>query len=650
MCSIGTPNPVSIPSNTNSLNLLSPKLCAVQPHQPYQPLCIQSNPRRSSGRGGEEPLHSPPMAPAALAAQVLRGRWFMAYGSFLIMSAAGATYIFAIYSKDIKATLGYTQEQLNTVGFFKDVGANVGIHAGLVAEVTPPWLVLAVGAAMNLGGYLMLYLSVTGRVRPAPPLWLVCLYIAVGANSQAFANTGALVTCVKNFPESRGVMLGLLKGFVGLSGAIFTQLYLAFYGPGGGGDTRPLILLVGWLPAAVSVFFLGTIRIIRAPRPPAAARREYRAFCAFLYVSLALAAYLLVAIVLQKRFRFTRAEYGVSAAVVLTLLLLPLGVVLREEAALFKLNIRNDDAPDAQAPPPVTVTAAAASAMPPAATAGARLLLAALRPPPRGEDYTILQALVSVDMALLFTATVFGVGGTLTAIDNMGQIGESLGYPPRSVATFVSLISIWNYLGRVAAGFGSEALLARHRVPRPLLVAGVLLLTVPGHLLIAFGVPGSLYAASVVVGFCFGAAYPMILAIISELFGLKHYSTLYNVGNVASPVGSYILNVRVAGRMYDREAARQGAVAAAAAGTKGVTCVGTRCYRESFLVVAAVTVGAAAVTLALAWRTRAFYGGDIYARFKEGGVSGNNGVGEGAVVESKEEEPEVDGRRRGDRA
>ncbi|XP_040255017.1 protein NUCLEAR FUSION DEFECTIVE 4-like [Aegilops tauschii subsp. strangulata] len=556
-------------------------------------------------------------AARAFAAHVLRGRWFMAHGSFLIMSAAGATYIFAVYSKDIKATLGYTQEQLNTVGFFKDVGANVGIHAGLIAEVAPPWLVLSIGAAMNLGGYLMLYLSVAGVVRARPPLWLVCLYIAVGANSQAFANTGALVTCVKNFPESRGVILGLLKGFVGLSGAIFTQLYLAFYG-GGGGDTRPLILLVGWLPAAVSVAFLGTIRIIRSPRSPAAARREYRAFCGFLYVSLALAAYLMVVIILQKRFLFTRAEFGVSAAVVLAMLLVPFTVVLREEAALFKNTREAQTVVTVATKPRTPAQEPAAVAEKPAATLTSRVVRA-LRPPPLGDDYTILQALVSVDMLLLFTATVFGMGGTLTAIDNMGQIGESLGYPQRSIATFVSLISIWNYLGRVASGFASEALLARYRLPRPLVLAVVLLLTVPGHLLISFGVPGSLYVASVIIGFCFGAAQPLILASVSELFGLRYYSTLYNLCGTASPVGSYVLNVRVAGRMYDREAARQGGghAVASAAGKRFVTCIGVRCYKESFLVITAVTVAAAAVTLVLAWRTRGFYAGDVYARFKE---------------------------------
>jgi hypothetical protein len=33
--------------------------------------------------------------------------------------------------------LGYDQSTLNLVSFFKDVGTNVGILSGLLAEVTP---------------------------------------------------------------------------------------------------------------------------------------------------------------------------------------------------------------------------------------------------------------------------------------------------------------------------------------------------------------------------------------------------------------------------------------------------------------------------------------------------------------------------------
>ncbi|GKD70351.1 protein nuclear fusion defective 4, partial [Tanacetum coccineum] len=78
---------------------------------------------------------------------VLHGRWFSLFASFLVMTGAGATYLFSVYSKDIKSSLGYDQTTLNLLG----------------------------------------------------------------ANSQNFANTGALVTSVSNFPESRGVVLGLLK-------------------------------------------------------------------------------------------------------------------------------------------------------------------------------------------------------------------------------------------------------------------------------------------------------------------------------------------------------------------------------------------------------------------------------------------------------
>jgi Nodulin-like len=554
----------------------------------------------------------------SLALETLRGRWFMAYASFLIMSAAGATYIFAIYSKDIKTTLGYDQQTLNTLGFFKDLGANVGIHAGLIAEVTPTWTILAIGSVMNFLGYFMIYLAITGK-SARPHVWQMCLYIAVGANSQAFANTGALVTCVKNFPESRGVVLGLLKGFVGLSGAIFTQLYLAFYGT----DSKSLVLLIAWLPAAISAVFLRTIRLMK----PARSENEMKIFCSILYVSLALAIYLMVAIILEKRFSFNHAEYGVSSAVVLFLLFLPLAAVIREEIKSYRnktqLPQNNPQHQIEQISRSSDTTSNLTTSNDSSSEAKSGLLLRILKTfksPKHGEDYTILQALVSIDMIIIFITTVFGVGGTLTAIDNMGQIGESLGYPQRSIMTFISLISIWNYAGRVASGFGSEILLSKYKLPRPIFFAVVLVVSCIGHLLIAFGVPSSLYIASVVVGFCFGAAVPLTLGIISELFGLKYYSTLYNFGGMASPVGSYLLNVQVAGRLYDQEAERQKLTGLS---LKALTCIGVQCYKRTFLIITAVTMASAAVMLVLAWRTKEFYNGHIYAKFREGQDSEN---------------------------
>jgi hypothetical protein len=61
----------------------------------------------------------------------------------------------------------------------------------------------------------------------------------------------------------------------------------------------------------------------------------------------------------------------------------------------------------------------------------------------------------------------------------------------------------------------------------------------------------------VIIGFCIGAQLPLSSAIISEIFGLKHYSTLYNIGPISHPTGSYIFNVRVAGHLYDKEASKQ---------------------------------------------------------------------------------------------
>lgn len=557
--------------------------------------------------------------------RVLMGRWFMAFSCLLVMSVAGATYMFGIYSTEIKSSLGYDQTTLNLLSFFKDLGGNVGILSGLINEVTPPWVVLSIGGVMNFAGYFMIWLAVTGRIAK-PSVWQMCLYICVAGNSQSFANTGGLVPCVVNFPQSRGFVLGILKGYVGLSGAIMTQIYHALYGD----DPKSLILLIAWLPAVIAFMFLRTIRVMKVLNQP----NELKIFYKLLYISLGLAGFLMVIIIIQNKFTFTRVEYGLSASMVLILLFLPIGVVIREEYKVWKdrtkslndtneLKVVTEKPPSQAAPLPSPPRRAPASPRKPDSCTEN-----IFRPPARGENYTILQALFSIDMLILFIATTCGIGGTLTAIDNLGQIGTSLGYAKKSTTTFVSLVSIWNYLGRVSAGFASEIFLRKYKLPRPLLLTMVLLVSCVGHLLIAFAVPNSLYFASIIIGYCFGAIWPLMFAIISEIFGLKYYSTLYNFGNVASPVGSYILNVKVTGTLYDKEALKQmAALGETRKAGEDLTCTGASCYRLSFMIITAATLFGCIVSVILVLRTRKFYKGDIYKKFREESIAGENDGG-----------------------
>lgn len=96
--------------------------------------------------------------------QVVAGRWFSVFAGLIMMIGNGTTYVFPTYSKVIKTQFDYSQTQINTLGFAKDLGSNIGIIAGLLAEVTPTWVLFIIGAFQNFTGFFLIWLSITARI------------------------------------------------------------------------------------------------------------------------------------------------------------------------------------------------------------------------------------------------------------------------------------------------------------------------------------------------------------------------------------------------------------------------------------------------------------------------------------------------------
>ncbi|XAR65436.1 hypothetical protein NMG60_11009568 [Bertholletia excelsa] len=188
------------------------------------------------------------------------------------------------------------------------------------------------------------------------------------------------------------------------------------------------------------------------------------------------------------------------------------------------------------------------------------------------------------------------MGSGLATVNNISQIGGSLGYSNFETSGLVSLWSIWNFLGRFGAGYVSDYFLHVNGWARPLFRAITLAAMGIGHCLIASGLPSSLYIGSVLVGVCYGSQWSLMPTIASEIFGVVHMGTIFNAITIESPVGSYILSVRVVGYIYDKEASIEGKM-----------CRETHCFMLSFFIMASAALLGCLAAFILFFQTKSFY-------------------------------------------
>ncbi|XP_024524340.1 protein NUCLEAR FUSION DEFECTIVE 4 isoform X1 [Selaginella moellendorffii] len=526
-----------------------------------------------------------------------RSRWMGLCVGMWMQACGGISYAFSLYSADLKQVMGYNQELIDALGTAKDIGGNVGIVSGLLIDRTSASFVLLVGGLMHLSFYSMLYLASTKQIFPTH--WQMCGIIMLGTNGATWFNTAVLVTCMRNFPSDRGVVVGLLKGFIGLSGAIFTQVYTAIYAP----HTGPFLLFCATFPPMVALVSMLYIRPIDPPRNKD--ESDDHKFTMLYITGLVLAFYLMCIILLQDFFAVRKAASQFFMFIMLLILLVPGAISLHpadgrqkihpdtdslfvKTPKMLKNSIRN----------PITVDVghriaelrndgAVNNGGLPGSPSKSKLRL--------GSDYTLTQAVRTEDFWLLFFAMGCGTGSGLTAINNLAQMAESLN--SKSIGAFVALVSVWNFLGRLGSGYISEFFMKRSGTPRPVFLLIVQALMGSAHLLFASSVPSLLYGASILVGLAHGAHWTLMVATSSELFGLKNFGALYNTLSISSTIGSYVLSVKLAGYLYDQQAA--------AANVR--RCKGPQCFRLTFLIMALVCLIGCVALVRLVSRTRLVY-------------------------------------------
>ncbi|KAJ8530270.1 hypothetical protein K7X08_037105 [Anisodus acutangulus] len=530
------------------------------------------------------------------------GKWLGFVAAVWVQAISGNNYTFSNYSDALKSLMALTQLQLNNLSVSKDVGKAFGILAGLASDRLSTPVILLIGGIEGFIGYGVQWLVVSGTIKPLP-YWIMCIFLCMGGNSTTWMNTAILVTCIRNFKKNRGPVTGILKGYVGLSTAIFTDICSALFAS----DPSTFLLLLAVVPFTVCLTAIVFLREIPPSSTNTEEKEEVKHFGVINIIAVIIAVYLLVFDISGPH---GKVFSQIFAAILLVLLGSPLLIPIYLMVKRFiransenNLDVEgNNIIAEPLLPGEETVKKEVVVVE---ENVVAVVEVEEKRPRVIGEDHTIFEAMRTLDFWILFVSFLCGVGTGLAVMNNLGQMGLALGYT--DVSIFISLTSIWGFFGRIISGSVSEYFIKKAAVPRPIWNAASQILMAVGYIFLAMALPGSLYIGSIVVGICYGVRLAISVPTASELFGLKYYGLIYNVLILNLPLGSFLFSGLLAGLLYDAQATKT------AGG--GNTCVGAHCYKLVFIVMSIACIVGFGLDILLTIRTKSLYA-KIYASRK----------------------------------
>ena len=145
----------------------------------------------------------------------------------LLFSAAttGLLYVSSVYSQALKNVLGLSQDDIETISLACACGGLMGFIPGTVSDRLGTRKTIMFGGGSQ-GFCLVVFWLIASKTiavsRPLAPLCVLSFFQYLSSGCTVAAVFSALS---RLYSERRGVVVGIGKSYVGMVGAIATQLY-----------------------------------------------------------------------------------------------------------------------------------------------------------------------------------------------------------------------------------------------------------------------------------------------------------------------------------------------------------------------------------------------------------------------------------------
>lgn len=545
--------------------------------------------------------------------------------SLLLWPQAGTSYAFGVYSSDLKSRLDLTQDELQQIGAIGNLGLYLTFVGGIVFQASGsygPYVTSAGAVLLTALGYLLMWGGTSGVLPGSVSLLSAAAFI--WSHGSAWGDLAAISVQTRNFPKDRGIVLGLLKSFFGLSATLFTVAYDTMFP----GDASAFLLFLAVVIPSLFVAGGLTQRFSSnsgAFRLDAAGiRRMHWGYA----VVVAAAVFATIATVLIKTGAVGPHEVGWFVG--LLAIIAGFGCLAFPLCPCHRSEVQPAHDASATVDSDATETLLAESEASPAQAAEAGTLnsredaedgegarsggeeeedgdgderRALGRAAGAGESdgsggeaplkgATLWEGLSSLDFWLIFVLLFAGTGSGLTLINNVGQMVPSLGGGGAEV--YVALLGVGNAFGRMAFGILSD--LFRRVLSRPGWLTVSVMSMALSMLITAFADLGVLYFSVFLTGFSYGGFWSLMPALLADRFGNRSFATLYAVASLAPAAGSLLLGEKMASAIY---------VANSPPGSN--TCVGDGCFRGTFLILCGLCAVASGIGGYLALKLRDFY-------------------------------------------